>query len=150
MRTLAIDLGTRRVGLALSDQSGSLATPFKVLTISDPTQAIAPILKIADQESVQRIVIGLPLNMDDTIGPAAKSTIQWARAIQTRSKLPIVFVDERLSSFQAEQHLSQRKRAGEKLTHKKKKQQQDALAAATFLQAFLDGKLPPISIDGRA
>jgi len=144
MRTLAIDLGTRRVGLALSDQSGSLATPFQVLTISDPTQAIAPILKLIEQESVQRIVIGLPLNMDDTIGPAAKSTIQWARQLQSQSKVPIVFIDERLSSFEAEQRLSQRKRAGEKLTHKKKKQQQDALAAAMFLQAFLDGKLPPI------
>jgi putative Holliday junction resolvase len=143
MRTLAIDLGTRRVGLALSDAGGRLATPYLVLQVKSPEQAIDPIIQIIQKEGVERIVIGLPLNMDGTLGQAAREAIAWG------AKLPspnIIFVDERLSSFAAEQILTDRKRAGEKLTRKSKKDQLDALAAAGFLQAFLDGKLSPIQV----
>ena len=137
MRTLAIDLGTKRVGLALSDQGGKFATPFDVLQITSLRQAIDLVKPILQKEGVERIVVGLPLNMDGTLGPAARQTIDWAKQLNH----PVIFVDERLSSFAAEQDLIDRKRAGEKLTRKKKKEQLDALAAAQFLQAFLDGKL---------
>src|SRR3954451_1797320 len=144
MRTLAIDLGTRRVGLALSDEGGRFATPLDVLTISSPDQALAQILPLIQKEAVRRIVLGLPLNMDDTLGPAARTTLTWGRQLSAQSNTPVLFVDERLSSFAAEQTLLDRKRAGEKLTRQKKKQQLDAVAAATFLQQFLDGRLPPL------
>ena len=147
MRTLAIDLGTRRVGLALSDEGGRFATPYEVLTVSSAAQAVEPVVKIVEKEGVGRIVVGLPLNMDDTVGPAARATIQWGRALEKRAGKPVVFVDERLSSFAAEQHLIDRKRAGEKLTRQRKKQQLDALAAAGFLQAFLDGNLAALDVD---
>ena len=146
MRTLAIDLGTKRIGLALSDEGGRFATPLDVLQVNFPAQAIDPILQIVQKESVQRIVLGLPLNMDDTTGPASKATIEWAKQFKSRCDVAIIFVDERLSSFEAEQSLITRKRAGEKLTRKRKKEQLDALAAAGFLQAFLDGKLAPIEV----
>jgi putative Holliday junction resolvase len=145
MRTLAIDLGTRRVGLALSDESGRFATPLHVLTVNSPDDAVSPILDVVRKEGVQRLVLGLPLNMDDTVGPAARKAIEWGQALAAKSGLPVLFVDERLSSFDAEQQLIDRKRAGEKLTRAQKKQQLDALAAASFLQAFLDGRLRPIS-----
>ena len=144
MRTLAIDLGTRRVGLALSDEGGRFATPLDVLTISSPDQALAQILPLIKKEAVQQIVLGLPLNMDDTLGPAARTTLAWGRQLATQSNIPVLFVDERLSSFAAEQTLLDRKKAGEKLTRQKKKQQLDAVAAAGFLQQFLDGTLPPL------
>ena len=144
MRTLAIDLGTRRVGLALSDAGGTLATPLDVLQVSSPQQAADRVVDVIEREGVEQLVIGLPLNMDDTLGPAAEATIRWGRALADRSKLPVRFVDERLSSFEAEQTLAARKRSGEKLTHQRKKQQLDAIAAAAVLQAFLDGKLPAI------
>jgi len=147
MRTLAIDLGTRRVGLALSDQGGRFATPLDVLEVSSPLQAISMILPLIEREAVERIVVGLPLNMDDaTLGPAARETIVWARELSKGANKPIVFVDERLSTFAAEQDLIARKRGGERITRKQKKQQLDALSAASFLQAFLDGKLDPIKI----
>lgn len=145
MRTLAIDLGARRVGLALSDDEGRYATPIDVLTVSSPEQAINLILPLITKEGVQRIVLGLPLNMDDTAGPAARQTVKWGTELATKSGKPIIYVDERLSSFQAEQTLIDRKRAGEKLTRSRKKQQLDAIAAASFLQQFLDGKLSPLS-----
>jgi putative Holliday junction resolvase len=147
MRTLAIDLGTRRVGLALSDEGGRFATPLEVLQITSPQQAIAQIIPIIHKEGVQRIVVGLPLNMDDSAGPAARSTVGWARELVSKCNAKLVFVDERLSSFAAEQDLNDRKRAGEKLTRKRKKEQLDAIAAAGFLQAYLDGKLGAIPTD---
>jgi len=149
MRTLAIDLGQRRIGLAMSDEGGRWATPHDVLFVTDPQQAIDPILKLIKTEEVKRLVIGLPINMDDRLGPAAHEVLRWsaglaASAASASLTIQIIHVDERLSSFAAEQQLTERKRAGEKLTHKKKKQQQDAVAAAGFLQAYLDGKLQPI------
>jgi putative Holliday junction resolvase len=82
--------------------------------------------------------------MDGTIGTQARATIAWAHELASRANKPVLFVDERLSTFDAEQQLNARKRGGEKLTRKRRKEQQDALAAASFLQAFLDGKLQPI------
>jgi putative holliday junction resolvase len=147
MRTLAIDLGDRRIGLAISDEGGRFATPHEVLGVSSRDAAIAPIVQLIKKESIQRVILGLPLNMDDSLGPAAQKTINWSRKLSAASHLPILFVDERLSSFEAEQQLTARKRAGEKLTRARKKRQLDALAAASLLQAFLDGKLPPIRLN---
>jgi len=144
MRTLAIDLGSRRVGLALSDDGGKFATPYDVLDVNSAGDALAPICDLIAKEAVQRLLIGLPLNMDDTIGPAARSVVQWSNKLRSLVSVPLVFVDERLSSFSAEQRLTDRKRSGEKLTRGRKKQMLDAHAAAGFLQEFLDGKLIPI------
>jgi putative holliday junction resolvase len=143
MRTLAIDLGTRRTGLALSDAGGKLATPYDVLQVP-PLQALELILKVIKAEDVERIVVGLPLNMDGTRGPAAEQAIEFGRQIAARAARKVIYVDERLSSFQAEQDVTARRRGGEKITRKGKKQRLDALAAAQFLQDFLDGKLPGI------
>jgi putative Holliday junction resolvase len=151
MRTLAIDLGSRRIGLALSDSGGTWASPDSVLTVTDPAQAIEPILKLIQREDVGRVVVGMPLNMDGTTGPAARGTIAWTKtllsaAVAAGRALNLVFVDERLSSFEAEQQLNQRRREGENLTRKRKKEQLDAVAAAGLLQAYLDGKLAPLDI----
>jgi putative Holliday junction resolvase len=146
VRTLAIDLGSRRVGLALSDAGGQIATPYEVVQVSSPRQASTRVLEVIEREGVERIVLGLPLNMDDSLGPAAREAIEWGRKLSEASTRPLVFVDERLSSFQAEQDLIDRKRGGEKITRKGKKDRLDALAAATFLQAFLDGRLPALAV----
>jgi len=146
MRALGIDYGTKRVGLALSDAGGRFATPLEVLQITSPAQALEPILRIIREEEVEQIVVGLPLNMDDSVGPGARAVIEWANELRSRSGRPVIFVDERLSSFAAEQSLIDRKRGGEKITRKDKKQQLDALAAANLLQEFLDGKLSAIIV----
>jgi putative holliday junction resolvase len=147
MRTLAIDLGARRVGLALSDEGGRLATPLEVLEVSGAGQAMGPIVDVIRKEAVGRVVIGLPLNMDDTLGPAARATIAWGRELakSVGGSVAVLFVDERLSSFEAERALADRKLRGERMTRKRKKERLDALAAAGFLQAFLDGKLAAVN-----
>src|SRR5947209_19603080 len=140
MRTLAIDLGTRRVGLALSDEGGRFATPLDVIDVSSPEHAVNQIIPVIKREGVQRLVVGVPLNMDGSVGPAARDAAKWGRELSTRSNVPLVLLDERLSSFDAEQQLIDRKRGGEKITRQAKKRRLDAIAAAGFLQAFLDGK----------
>jgi len=137
MRTLGIDFGQKRVGLAISDEGGKLASPLEVV---DAGSATGKIRQIANEEGVGRIVVGVPLNMDDSFGPAARKTMSWGRELAAQSGIEVVFVDERLSSFEAEETLRRRKMAGEKLTRQKKKGRLDALAAAGILQAYLDGK----------
>ena len=147
MRSLAIDLGARRVGLALSDEGGKFATPYDVLQVNSPEDARAKVLEVVRKEGVEQLVVGLPLNMDDTLGAAARASVAWGSAVAVDAELPVAFVDERLSSFAAEQGLNARKRGGEKITRSRRKQMLDALVAAQLLQEFLDGKLPAISID---
>lgn len=144
MRTLAIDFGKRRIGLALSDAGGKLATPGDVLTINSVPRALDEIARVIDTEGVERIVLGLPLNMDGTRGAAAKEVMEFGRLLMARSGIALIFVDERLSTFQAEQDLLAAKKQGQKLTRKSKKERLDAVAAANFLQDFLDGKLQAI------
>jgi putative Holliday junction resolvase len=146
MRTLAIDFGAKRIGLALSDEGARFATPFQVLTVNSPQQGIDQIAAIVEGEQVERLVVGLPLNMDNTIGPAARAIADWANQLARQTSRPLVLVDERLSSYSAEQQLIQRKRGGEHLTRRKKRDRLDALAAASFLQAYLDGKLEAITL----
>ena len=145
MRTLGIDYGLKRIGLALSDAGGKLATPLEVLEVTSEDVVISGILELIEREDVRRIVVGLPLNMDDTLGPGVKKAVQFGRALAGRSHCEVLYVDERLSTFDAEQTLNSRKRSGEKITRKGKKRQLDAIAAARFLQEYLDGKLAPIN-----
>ena len=144
MRHLGIDYGTRRIGLALSDEGGRLATPLEVLQVTDPHQAVAPISALVEAEQVAVLVVGLPLNMDDSVGPAARAVREWGTGLSRTAGRPVVFVDERLSSFEAEQALRQRKQAGQRMTRQGRKQRLDAVAAAQLLQSYLDGVLKPL------
>lgn len=132
-RYLGVDLGTKRIGLALSEPEGGIVSPLQVLKAQlDPDDNAQAILEVADQYAAEAIVIGLPLNMDGTEGPQAKLTRKAAEAIRKASDLPIYFHDERLTSHAADGRL-----AGQELTHKKKKGRQDAIAAQVMLESFL-------------
>ncbi len=150
MRTLAIDHGLKRVGLAISDEGGTFVFPHDVLHVDDPDDAIAPIAKLLHDEQVKQLVVGLPLNMDGSVGPQAKLVVAWAKRLSEACGLAPVFVDERLSSFDAEQNLIGQQRSGRKLTRDQKKDRRDALAAAAFLRAYLDGHLSAINVTGVA
>ena len=144
-RILAIDWGRKRIGLAIGDSAAGLATPFDVLHITAIQQAIAPILQIIQREQIDQVLIGLPLNMDGSIGPSAAEAIELGRKIRDQSAKPLTFVDERLSSFRAESIVLDRKKQGEKITRKGKRKMLDALAAAAFLQDFLEEKIPALA-----
>jgi putative Holliday junction resolvase len=144
MRILAIDFGAKRIGLALGDDEARIASPLEVLDVSNPQDAIEQVIAVIASEQVDSIVVGLPLNMDGSIGGSARRVIEWAREIEALSGLKPIFVDERLSTFDAEQKLVDRKRAGEHLTRGMKKRRLDALAATALLQDYLDGVTKPI------
>ena len=132
MRYLAIDYGGKRTGLALCDNAEMIASPVAV--VDNKAMLISVILDLVESEQVGTIVLGLPVNMDGSEGPAAKGVRQFANELEKHTTIPIVFQDERLSSYEAEEKLSGF------FTRKKKKQRLDAVAAAGILQSFLDTK----------
>lgn len=131
----------------MSDEGGKIATPYDILEVGSAAEAIEPVCELIRREGVRRVVVGLPLNMDDTAGAPAVNAAAWGHRLGELCNVPVVFVDERLSSFHAEQSLAERKRSGERMTRADKKARLDAIAAASFLQEFLDGKLVPMQID---
>jgi putative Holliday junction resolvase len=133
MRFLCIDLGDKRTGLAICDGDEILASPLAVL--EGQKNLLDEIIKIAQQNQAEGLVFGLPLNMDDSEGQRAAQTRKFADQLKEKIDLPIFFQDERLSSFAAEKQLSQ---TG--LTHKKKKNRIDALAAAEILNEFIKSR----------
>ena len=133
MRYLAIDYGTKSTGLAICDPTETIVSPLSVLPTAK--DLLGKIVDIVKNQGVQAIVLGFPFNMDDSIGPQAKIVEIFAEELRKSVTVPILFQDERLTSFAAE-----RKLAARELTRKKKKKRLDALAAAEILQAFLDSK----------
>ena len=133
MRYLAIDYGDKRTGLAICDSAETIASPLAI--IEGQKELTKKIAEVVRTENVEAIVLGLPLNMDDSRGFQAKKVLQFAKQLKNHLNIPIHFQDERLSSFSAEQRL-----ASAKFTRKKKKKRLDAVAAAEILEAFLEQK----------
>ena len=133
MKYLAIDYGIKRTGLAICDPSETITSPLTV--IQGKKNLIEEICDLVNNESIEAIVIGLPLNMDGSQGPQAKLTRKFAQQLKTNIDVPIHFQDERLSTFSAQEKL-----APAQFTNKQKKRRIDAVAAAQILQAFLEQK----------
>ena len=132
MRFLAVDLGDKRTGLAIADEDPNIVHPLVVLEIPIGPPLIDAIKKMDDEHGAEEIVLGLPLDMDGTVGPRAKLTQEFGEKIASQTSMKINYQDERLTSVAAEEHLSQSGR-----THKQKKRVRDALAAAEILTDFL-------------
>jgi putative Holliday junction resolvase len=130
---LGLDLGTKTIGLALSDLSRRIASPLTTIARRKFTTDVDEMLRHASTHGVAGLVIGLPLNMDGSEGPRAQATRAFARNLATRSDLPIVFWDERLSTAAVTRTLleadASRKRRDEVI---------DKMAAAYILQGALD------------
>lgn len=133
MRYLAVDYGAKRTGLAICDPAETVASPLAV--IEGQKDLPKKIAEVVEAENVEAIVLGLPLNMDDSTGPQAKLVFQFAKQLEKVLEVPVYFQDERLSSFSAAEKL-----ASADFTRKKKKKRLDAIAAAEILEAFLEQK----------
>lgn len=134
MRYLAIDYGDKRTGLAICDRAETIVSPLAVIPSAEALERVASIIR---QEGVDAVVLGLPLNMDDSEGPQAKLVRAFAAELEACLDIPIHFQDERLSSFAAEEKL-----LPAELTRKKAKKRLDAIAAAQILEAFLERHSP--------
>lgn len=138
MRVLALDVGERRIGVAISDPDGRVAVPLQVLTRSDGEADLAAIRSLAEAEAVDRVIVGLPLSLRGERGGQARLTEAFAQRLQGILDMPVELWDERLSSVEA-----QRRRAGPHPARRGRrrglaKDHIDALAAAIILQSYLD------------
>ncbi len=134
MRVLAVDLGSRRIGLAVSDPTGTLASPYEVLHRSgDPEADRRRILEVAEELGAERIVVGLPLSLDGSVGPAAREAREEMGELAALTSLPVEAYDERLTTVFAERLLSARG-----VRSKARRAVVDKAAAAVMLQAWLD------------
>ncbi len=135
MKILGIDMGEKRIGLALSDPLEITAQGLKTVQINDSKEVYNKLMEIIIEKKVEKLVFGLPKNMNGTLGPQAQKVQEVARKIKTISQLPIDFEDERLSTVSAEQVLllADQSRA-------KRKKVIDRLSAVIILQSYLDRK----------
>lgn len=134
MRYLCIDLGDVRTGLASGDDITRIVQPLTVIEERDESRRMDKVTAAIEAHGPDRLVVGLPLNMDDSEGPRAVAARVFGDALAARTGLPVAFHDERLSSFEADESLK-----GSGLSRKQKKRVQDAIAAATILEDYLRG-----------
>ena len=136
-RLLGIDPGARTIGLALSDVRRVLASPYGSIRRGKLAEAAEAVLAIAKREDVGGLVVGLPLQMDGQLGPAAQAARDWTFALTDATGLPAAMWDERLSSAEANRSLTE-----QGANRARRAASVDRMAAAVFLQAALDSLRP--------
>ncbi|NNJ12485.1 Holliday junction resolvase RuvX [Chloroflexales bacterium ZM16-3] len=132
-RVLGLDIGSRRIGVALSDASGTLSSPLTTVSATPHERALAEIGRLVRENQVVEVVAGLPLTLRGEIGPQAELIRTFARELEAALSMPVALFDERLSTAAAEQMLRD---LGVK--PEKRKQQIDQVAASIILQDYLD------------
>ncbi|MGI8853053.1 MAG: Holliday junction resolvase RuvX [Methyloceanibacter sp.] len=132
-RLLGLDVGTKTVGMALSDVTRTVATPYDTIRRTKFTADAKTIRQVVETNRVGALVIGLPLNLDGSEGPRAQSTRAFARNLAAHIQVPIAFWDERLSTAAVERHLIEAD-----ASRKRRAQVIDRMAAAYILQGALD------------
>ena len=130
MGSLGLDLGDRRIGVALSDPEGILASPLTIINCQDDQADIAAIIDIVNQHQVGKIIVGLPLSMDGSMSRQAEKVQAFTRELRSRTEVPLEFRDERLSTVSAKRLMQG--------VRKNRKERHDAVAAALILQGYLD------------
>lgn len=136
MRYLGLDLGTKTLGLAISDPLGMIATSYKIIKHEEDYDSLIPILKEEiDKQNIEALVLGFPKNMNNTIGERASIALAFKEKLETTFEIPIYMQDERLTTRQAENLL-----ISNDTSRKKRKKVIDSLAATIILQSYLDRK----------
>lgn len=135
MRYMGLDLGTRTLGISLSDTSKLIASTYKTICFNDSDyDSILPELKkIIENESVSKIVLGLPKNMNNSIGERAETTLEFKKKLENYLSIEVVMQDERLSTVEATNYM-----IAADISRKKRKKKIDSLAANIILQTYLD------------
>ena len=135
MKILAVDLGLVRTGLAVSDYNQILASPLCVITEKNRETLIKKICQICRDENIQKIVVGLPKNMDGSEGESARNARDFAADLSSSSNLPVRMIDERGTTISAHNFLNETD-----VRSKKRKNLVDAVAATIILQNYLDSQ----------
>ncbi|MAV99230.1 MAG: Holliday junction resolvase RuvX [Rhodobiaceae bacterium] len=132
-RLIGLDLGTKTIGVSMSDSSRIIASTFETIKRTKTKLDIERILDICDEFKISGIILGYPINMNFTEGPRSQSTMSFAKLLELRTSIPIILWDERLSTSAAEKVL-----ISADLSRKKRKDVIDKLAATYILQGILD------------
>jgi putative holliday junction resolvase len=132
MRVLAIDFGTKRIGTAVSDALGISVRPVETIKRSSTTRDIARLKALVEELEAEAVVVGLPLRMDGGEGNAARDVKQFASSLQSQLNVEVFTHDERLTSYEAEQIMTERG-----LTRSERRAQSDTLAAMIILRDYL-------------
>lgn len=136
MRALGVDLGSKRIGIAVSDRSGTIASPLVVLLRTGNTRADhRRIAELVAEEEAEVVVVGLPLNMNGSLGPAARAAITEAEALGTVVGVPVETFDERRTTVVADASMMERK-----MNAQARRRVIDKVAAAVLLQHWLDSR----------
>jgi len=133
MRILALDLGERRIGVAMSDALGWLTSPLTVLRCSSRDAELSAIESLVKEHRIEQVVVGYPRNLDGSVGPQAEGVEKYIEQLRARLSTPVIPWDERLSTAQAERLIHETGR-------RVKRERIDAAAAAVILQSYLDGQ----------
>ena len=136
MRVLAIDHGTKRMGIALSDETATIAQPLEFIPAEPFNDFLTRLKELIREKQVEQILIGMPRNMDGSYGPAALKVQEFVAVLKETIAIPIKTWDERLTSAQANRMLIQAE-----VRRDKRKQRVDAAAAAILLQSYLDSRI---------
>ncbi|MCI0744143.1 MAG: Holliday junction resolvase RuvX [Verrucomicrobia subdivision 3 bacterium] len=135
MRVLAIDHGTRRMGIAVSDELKTIAQPLEFIPSQPFAAFLARLKEIIREKEIDLILVGMPRNMDGSYGPAALKVQEFVAVLKDAITIPIKTWDERLTSAQANRFL-----IGAKVRRQRRKETVDKTAAALLLQSFLDSR----------
>ena len=133
MRYIGLDLGKKTLGISLSDKLGLVASFYKNIKYEDEEKLLEELSYIINKEKIDKIVLGLPKNMDGTLGFRAEETIEFKKKLEKKTAKQVLLEDERLTTVLAEQVLLKAD-----LSRKKRKQVIDGVSAVVILQSFLD------------
>ena len=136
MRYLGLDLGTKTCGVALSDRTKVIASFYKNINYKEEDTLLNEIKEIVDKEKIEKVILGFPKNMNNTIGERATTTIEFKEKLEALINIPVILEDERLTTKIAEQALIM----GNDLSRKKRKKIIDGTSAVVILQGYLDRK----------
>ncbi len=133
MRTLGLDVGERRIGVALGDPEGILAIPLTAVSRTEAESDIEAVLDLVRQHGVERIVVGLPYSLDGSLGQQATKVEDFVNRLSQYCDIPVETWDERFSTKSAERMMTEAR-----VKKEKRKERVDAMAAALILQSYLD------------
>jgi putative Holliday junction resolvase len=133
MRSLGLDVGERRIGVAMSDPTGLIASPVDHILNDEIDQAIRAVAGLVEKYQVERVVVGMPYSLTGQAGPAAVSVQKFIEELHAVIKVPVVTWDERLSTVAAQRSMS-----ASRVKKKRQRDLRDAVAAALILQGYLD------------
>ena len=135
MRCLGLDLGTRTLGISMSDVTETIASPYTILRFSeaDYDSVLPELAKLVEEYKIGKIVLGLPKNMNNTIGDRGITTIEFQKKLEDYLNIPVILQDERLSTVEATNYMLEAD-----MSRKKRKKKIDSLAANIILQSYLD------------